>query len=366
MESFQWDQCFVTGQAMVDEQHHYLVDLINQFGRQLRQPEGASEQEILQLFQELFRYTQYHFAEEEDLMVRSWDDMRHTAHHKAEHSQFLQDVQSMHEGMSSGNAETAKELLQFLSNWLAYHILGSDQLMACLMEAATAGTSQRDAFDAFKKGRDPATATLLQAIQGLFEQISDRNRKLVNLNKTLELRVAERTQKLEAMAMTDALTGIPNRRQALLSLHREWLIAERHKTPLACMMIDTDSFKAINDTYGHDAGDEVLRQLSQRLRDSVRADDIVCRLGGDEFLIICARTPVDGAMQVAEKIRLDAANLRVAFNGGEWCGSISVGVALKTDAMHKEEELLKAADQSMYTAKQNGRNCVALSVQNNI
>jgi hemerythrin len=91
------------------------------------------------------------------------------------------------------------------------------------------------------------------------------------------------------------------------------------------MMIDADSFKQINDTQGHDAGDSVLRALSKQLLHAVRNDDIVCRLGGDEFLIICAGTPLDGAMMLAESIREEVAALRVPAGAGEWVGSISVG-----------------------------------------
>jgi hemerythrin len=127
------------------------------------------------------------------------------------------------------------------------------------------------------------------------------------------------------------------------------------------MMIDADGFKQINDTHGHDAGDGVLRALARQLRDAVRTDDLVCRLGGDEFLIICADTPMDGALQLAEKIRSEVAALRVAAGTGEWRGSISVGVAVRTAEMSSMEDLLKTADLGVYAAKRNGRNCVAVA-----
>jgi hemerythrin len=200
----------------------------------------------------------------------------------------------------------------------------------------------------------------------LFAQASERNRELFELNRTLEARVAERTrelldanQQLENMAMTDVLTGLPNRRHALLALEAEWHKSVANGQPLACMMIDADGFKAINDTYGHDAGDEVLRQLSATLRDAVRNDDVVCRLGGDEFLIICATTTLIGAFQTAEKLRQTVSALRVAAGGGVWSGSISLGVAVRLEGMKGVDELLKTADKGVYLAKHNGRNCVA-------
>ena len=113
------------------------------------------------------------------------------------------------------------------------------------------------------------------------------------LNQTLEARVAERTlalsqmnERLENMAMTDVLTNLPNRRHAMRVLEQEWQNTLKNGTLLTCMMIDADGFKTINDRFGHDAGDEVLRQLARCLTQSVRNDDVVCRLGGDEFLIL--------------------------------------------------------------------------------
>src|SRR4029077_8548703 len=106
-------------------------------------------------------------------------------------------------------------------------------------------------------------------------------------------------------------------------------------------------------------GDVVLGALAMQLQHAVRTDDIVCRLGGDEFLIICASTPLDGAMQLAEAIRQEVAALRVPAGAGEWHGSISIGVASRTAAMSGLEDLIRAADLGVYVAKHNGRNCVA-------
>lgn len=366
MQAFSWDPCFLTGLPTVDEQHHYLVDIINQFGDALVRPQGASAEEIEQLFAELVRYTQYHFTEEEALMAASNVYPEHIAHHKNEHTQFLLDVTHMRAAMKGDNREAATALLNFLSNWLAYHILGTDKLLSYLMKAAHAGTPAKEAFDAYHQTRDPATATLLQAMSQLVTQISERGRALFELNQTLEARVAERTQallqanaQLENIAMTDALTGLPNRRQAMQVLEREWRQASQSGTPLACMMIDADGFKKINDSYGHDAGDLVLRELARGLQRAVRNDDLVCRLGGDEFLIICAKTPLSGALLTAEKVRREIADLRVPAGDGQWCGSVSVGVAALDATMGNAEALLKAADQGLYLSKERGRNCVA-------
>jgi diguanylate cyclase (GGDEF)-like protein len=120
--------------------------------------------------------------------------------------------------------------------------------------------------------------------------------------------------------------------------------------------------KEINDSYGHDAGDIVLRELSKQLKYFVRTDDIVCRLGGDEFLIICPRTDKEGLLYIAEWMHAQIAELTIPVPGGAWRGSISVGIAVKTSAMKEPEELIKAADNGVYAAKKAGKNCVKLGI----
>ncbi len=371
MEAFHWNPCFVTGLTEVDAQHHRLVDIINQFGSLVMRQEETSVAELETVFAELASYAEYHFAEEEGLMMAMRLDAHHVEQHRQSHRGFLEEVTQMHGGVGASNGTAARALLQFLTHWLAYHILGSDQDMARQIASIQAGGGPEDARLAETPNKDAATDTLLNALNGLFQQVSERNRELVQLNKTLEARVEERTQaltianqQLEELANTDTLTGLPNRRYAMRSFAREWDAGVRDGTPLACMVIDADGFKVINDTHGHDAGDVVLRALSKQLQHAVRTDDIVCRLGGDEFLIICAGTPMEGAMILAESIRREVAALRVPAGAGEWRGSISVGVAARTAAMKGLDDLLKAADLGLYVAKRNGRNCVAAADTN--
>lgn len=365
MESFHWDQHFETGLETVDQQHHGLVDLINRFGELLVQADSVSANDIEALFNELAAYAQYHFQEEEKLMREVGLDPRHVAKHKQSHADFVQDVTLLHQGVAE-RRETSHGLLKFLSYWLAYHILGSDQSMAKQIAAVQAGQAPEEAYLATERIHEGATEPLLLALNGLFQQVSERNRELKQLNSSLEAKVMERTQSLaeanqllEKMALTDVLTGLPNRRQAMAWLAQAWAQSERDASPLACIMIDADGFKQVNDRHGHAAGDEVLRQLAARLRAAVRSNDVVCRIGGDEFLIICLGTGLEGVQQVAETMRQDIAKLRVPVSGGEWLGSVSVGVAVKRAVMQNSEDLIKAADEGLYMAKRNGRNCVA-------
>lgn len=365
MEAFQWNPCFVTGLTDVDEQHHRLVDIINRFGNLVMQESGASFEEIEAVFSELADYAHYHFFEEEALMLTMRVDGRYIEQHKHTHQKFLDEVERLHAAVTVSNQAAAKSLLQFLAQWLAYHILGSDQFLAKQIAAIQAGVRPEDAYLADVPHKDPATATLLSALDGLFQQVSERNQELLVLNKTLEARVAERTlalteanRRLDDLANTDPLTGLPNRRYALSYFAKEWELAVQGGYPISCMMVDADGFKTVNDTQGHDAGDVVLRALAKRLQHSVRTDDIVCRLGGDEFLVICTGTPLEGAKKIAEAVRSDVAKLRISAGSGEWLGSISIGVASRTEGMEKLEDLMRAADGAVYEAKRNGRNRV--------
>ncbi len=373
MDAFIWNPCFLTGLASVDNQHHRLIELINRFGELISQQENVATTELDEVFIELADYAGYHFAEEEALMARMHLDPRHITQHQGNHKKFLEEVVLRHKAVNADpdHVEGGRSLLQFLSHWLAYHILGTDQVMAKQMSAIQSGIRPEDAYLASSENGDAATDILLEALNGLFAQVSERNLELMRLNANLEARVAERThalseanQRLDDLANIDLLTGLPNRRQAMRTLSREWELAVRDKTALACMMIDADGFKTVNDTYGHDAGDAVLRSLATCLSHSVRNDDIVCRLGGDEFIIICAKTPLEGALKLAEKVRSEVSGLRVKAGDGEWRGSISVGVALRTDTMAGLEELVKVADQGLYVAKKNGRNRVATANEN--
>ncbi len=364
MESFRWDKHFITGVLEVDREHHQLVDIFNQFGRLLARNELEFD-DIETVFQKLSNYAQYHFQNEEALMVRTGIDKRHLDNHIDLHRNFLQEVTSMHVGFSPDNPDAAKHLLDFLTHWLAYHILGSDQNMARQMEAIQSGTSPNEAYETEERNRDNATEPLLVALNGLFHQVSARNNELIQLNQSLEMKITERTRALseanthlEELALTDALTGLSNRRFALQKLIDMWDESIKAETPLACMMIDADHFKEVNDTYGHDAGDLVLCELARTLQEAVRNDDIVCRLGGDEFFIICPDTDMDDGMILAELTRKAVTALRVPTGDSAWHGSVSIGLAVRAPDMKNHEGLIKRADMSVYEAKRDGKNCV--------
>ena len=123
------------------------------------------------------------------------------------------------------------------------------------------------------------------------------------------------------------------------------------------MMIDIDYFKQVNDTYGHKVGDDVLKQVADALRHSVRKQDVVCRLGGEEFLVICVGVPVLEFYRYAERLREKVASLNFsAISGKKFQLTVSIGASCKTPAVKTSEILLQLADKRLYKAKDSGRN----------
>jgi diguanylate cyclase (GGDEF)-like protein len=167
-------------------------------------------------------------------------------------------------------------------------------------------------------------------------------------------RRAQAEDKLEEMAITDALTGLKNRRKFDSEIDAEWRRAGRNQTPVALLMIDADHFKAYNDTYGHQAGDQVLVGIAICISDSVRrAGDCTARYGGEEFAVLLPGISAADALAVAEKIR----NKVEHWSEDPIVMTVSVGIASMTPAAGLDWcHLIEAADKALYAAKANGRN----------
>ena len=162
------------------------------------------------------------------------------------------------------------------------------------------------------------------------------------------------------MAVTDQLTGLYNRRY--LATHLDNLIENsiNQAKSVSLLIMDIDFFKAINDTYGHDVGDEVLKDFGRRLASNVRGIDLACRYGGEEFVVVMPDTDMSFAYMVAERLRQDVADQPFEVSGGHQPlnVTISIGITSIQDAIIPSNELLKRADQALYQAKRDGRNRV--------
>jgi diguanylate cyclase (GGDEF)-like protein len=194
---------------------------------------------------------------------------------------------------------------------------------------------------------------------------TDSGRRLANaVGEQIALAIANLRlrETLRQQSIRDGLTGLFNRRYLEESLEREIRRAARSQRPLAVLMIDLDHFKRFNDTFGHDAGDALLRELGSLLQSQVRGSDIACRYGGEEFAVILPDAPLAAAQDRADVIRKSAKHIDLKHHG-QALGAItlSIGVSVFPDHGDAPFSLLRAADQALYRAKAAGRDRVVLA-----
>jgi len=172
---------------------------------------------------------------------------------------------------------------------------------------------------------------------------------------------AQMYERAVEIAFTDSLTGLYNRRYLMEQIRRELARAERNKTALSLIMIDVDDLKTVNDRFGHDRGDGLLKELARIIKSKARASDVAARLGGDEFVVLTPDTDLVGASEVGQRLRSEAHLSRIQMGGREMGTSVSIGVASYPSHATSAESLLKKADEAMYEAKRAGKNRVCLA-----
>jgi diguanylate cyclase (GGDEF)-like protein len=185
-------------------------------------------------------------------------------------------------------------------------------------------------------------------IKRLQESLEEREKELLEVN-----------ERLRYMSQTDALTGLDNRRHLNDRIDEMFSHAKRLNEPFSLVMCDLDKFKSVNDTYGHQAGDEVLKQLAAILREEAREIDRVGRYGGEEFMLLLPGTVLDAAVTFAERVRKRIAAHTFSFPDGTLTRTSSFGVSgWPHPRIEQSEDLVRAADDALYVAKETGRNRV--------
>ena len=164
-------------------------------------------------------------------------------------------------------------------------------------------------------------------------------------------------EQTKQLAVTDGLTGISNRPNMDKALLNEFERSMRYNAPLSVVLLDVDHFKDVNDTYGHQKGDEILVAIASLLKKVCRANDIAARYGGEEFLMILPQSNAQGAFKIAERVREEMMKMSFTGNESKFGVTTSGGVAeLNRDFMGNTDHLVAVADQALYEAKNGGRN----------
>ena len=199
-EAFVWSELFETGVSEIDQQHRRLVELVNQLGRDV---DSAKQEHLDQTLQALAEYTVYHFQSEEGIMAAHHVAATHADHHKETHQRFIRQVTQWLTRRKNNETISLHQLLEFLSNWLIFHILGDDQSLGRQVAAIQAGKDPQAAFEQDRSSDDPRTDILLGALRRLYAGLVSRNEELLaaqqtlaNINATLEQRVTTRTAEL--------------------------------------------------------------------------------------------------------------------------------------------------------------------------
>lgn len=219
----------------------------------------------------------------------------------------------------------------------------------------TSNTDKREILVGLSAGADdyltkPFAPAELRARVGVGFRVIDFHRQLET-----------KTRLLEELALTDELTGLPNRRAVEIWAKREIAGAVRHHFPLSVVMADLDRFKRLNDTFGHEAGDAVLKKFAQILKHNCRSCDMYGRFGGEEFVIVLTHSDLKGAFGAIDNIRERLAETVFTFAGLDVVATASFGIATLDGDPEGFEQLVARADRALYSAKKSGRNCIGLA-----
>lgn len=367
---FKWDDDLETGINSIDDQHRGLIEIINNILQLCFSNEKIDENLIEETYENLSLYVEEHFKSEEQLMIDNLVDSRHVNSHFNIHAEFEKTIKQFFSDISLlVNPDKLGEIGEFLIRWLAYHILNVDKSLVRQINAINQDKiSPNDAYEQEQNFIEISTEPLLKALRSLFYLVAKKNKALSKANAELEEKVQLRTnelleanKRLKSVSMEDELTGLPNRRYAIIEIEQLINSCRRYGGTFSLLYIDVDKFKVVNDSYGHEYGDKVLKWIADFLRTNLRKSDIPCRLGGDEFVVICSNCDAKNAMEIGIKLneKCKVCNLDELVN--YWNPSLSIGVAEIDNNCKTVSDILKKADSAMYLSKKEGGGLVILA-----
>jgi putative two-component system response regulator len=286
--------------------------------------------------------------------------------------------------LSANNVAEAKRIFTtssptlIVSDWempggdgleLCNYVRSAAPIAAVYFIMLTIHSDQQLLLNAYRAGVDDFVSKpfdneeLLARVQAGLRTVTlyDELARKANELRTTNSQLATMNARLDRLAITDELTGLHNRRHAMFKLEEQWALAESRDQPLTVVMADIDHFKQINDTYGHATGDRILHDLANILREETRGSDTVCRIGGEEFLMILPNQTAAEAESCAERCRLAIERHASAIQSDSVRVTISMGIATRHSSTFNFPDVLDAADRALYAAKHAGRNRVHIA-----
>jgi len=204
--------------------------------------------------------------------------------------------------------------------------------------------------------------TIVKEKNNLVVELLESKKLLEHYSNNLEAIVEQRTEILKWLAITDPLTGLYNRRYFMEQLEQEFKRSRRYERDISLLMIDIDFFKRINDTFGHQTGDLVLRKISSIIESQLRDADLAFRFGGEEFMVILPETALQDASNVAERMRTEIMHSYYHHDESEFNVTVSIGIiSVKCNQVESIDSLIKKVDDNLYMAKRSGRNQIVAS-----
>lgn len=378
----QWDESFCLGIKVIDEEHKMFFDLMEE----MFESTGLGYKEFDKVFQRVLCHIAWHFKNEEEYMKNKSIYSKYINLHKDMHMQCISELGRMRDSVLKQNSEDdiiyqkelAENLANFVKNWLIFHILSEDSKIQKQIKFIEEGNSPEKAYLMLYESSDKKVQILTSTLSNLLKIYESRNQRLLEIEADIktkldkkERQLQEQIQENKKKSITDELTGLFNRRYAMSVLNNIW--SEYQDPTCAVIQIDLDKFKEVNDTFGHYAGDLVLKQFANVAKYFFETDDLCnkyrynnkemiyfCRLGGDEFLVILQKYSLDEVVRIANNLHTVINNIEV-YNEHKkliWRGSASMGVACRNADYQDYESVLRAADMYLYKAKDSGRNCV--------
>jgi len=248
-------------------------------------------------------------------------------------------------------AKPFAHLLRSIQSLINAQFTSADPFSRELLIRLTHGLEQ------FKEKSD----SLLREKDSIVNELIESKKLLEKYSNNLEEMVEQRTEILKWLSITDPLTGLYNRRYFIEQIELEFKRAKRYNRDLSLLMLDIDHFKAVNDNYGHQVGDIVLRKISSIIINQLRDSDLAFRYGGEEFMVILPETKPDDAMNVAKRMKQEIMDTEHAYRNLNFKVTASIGIVSIKDMLGRFEtvdDIIKKVDDNLYKAKNSGRNTI--------